>query len=200
MHAQRWSMHATTACAWRARLVAGRTTRVRTARVPNRVRRAVYEWSPARDDRDASSVTTSRGDRRTHLDSPLGTSVRMVEKHYGTLIDGARGDRVSPRRSRRGAPQGDRAPATRRRESDHREGVVRVTPDPPRPGLRARHGSGASGARGAVRDDCDGQGREPDAPAALGEASPDRVYGMVGQLAGCGWSIRIPVFGVPAGR
>jgi len=45
-----------------------------------------------------------------------------------------------------------------------------------------------------------GQGREPDAPAALGEASPDRVYGMVGQLAGCGWSIRIPVFGVPAGR
>ena len=149
MHAQRWSMHATTACAWRARLVAGRTTRVRTARVPNRVRRAVYEWSPARDDRDASSVTTSRGDRRTHLDSPLGTSVRMVEKHYGTLIDGARGDRVSPRRSRRGAPQGDRAPATRRRESDHREGVVRVTPDPPRPGLRARDGSGASGALAA---------------------------------------------------
>ena len=45
-----------------------------------------------------------------------------------------------------------------------------------------------------------GQGREQDAPAALGEASPERVYGMVGQLAGCGWSIRIPVFGVPAGR
>ena len=90
-----------------------------------------------------------RGDRRTNLDSSLGTSVRMIEKHYGTLIDGARGDRVSPRRSRRGAPQGDRAPATRRRESDHREGVVRVTPDPPRPGLRARDGSGASGALAA---------------------------------------------------
>jgi hypothetical protein len=55
----------------------------------------VYEWSPARDDRDASSVTTSRGDRRTHLDSSLGTSVRMIEKHYATLIDGARAGIVS---------------------------------------------------------------------------------------------------------
>jgi len=195
-------MHATTACAWRARLVAGRTTRVRTARVPNRVRRAVYEWSPARDDRDASSVTTSRGDRRTHLDSSLGTSVRMIEKHYGTLIGRrARGDRVSPRRSRRGAPQGDRAPATRRRESDHREGVGPGNPRPAASGVTSPGRVGSLGcAGGAVLDDCDGQGREPDAPAALGEASPDRVYGMVGQLAGCGWSIRIPVFGVPAGR
>ena len=58
-----------------------------------------------------------------------------------------------------------------------------------------------SGARRAQSStNAIGQGREPDAPAALGEASPDRVYGMVGQLAGCGWSIRIPVFGVPAGR
>ena len=57
------------------------------------------------------------------------------------------------------------------------------------------------GARGAQSStNAIGQGREPDAPAALGEASPDRVYGMVGQLAGCGWSMRIPVFGVPAGR
>ena len=96
MHAQRWSMHATTACAWRARLVAGRTTRLRTARVPKPCPTCnVYEWSPARDDRDASSVTTSRGDRRTHLDSSLGTSVRMIENYYRTLIDGARGGIVS---------------------------------------------------------------------------------------------------------
>src|SRR4029079_11247293 len=55
-------------------------------------------------------------------------------------------------------------------------------------------------ARGAVLDECDWPGPRARCSAALGEASPDRVYGMVGQLAGCGWSIRIPVFGVPAGR
>jgi len=103
---------------------------------------------------------------------------------------------LSTRRSARRPRAGDQAP----RERSSRGGGP-GNPRPPASGVTSPERVGSLGcARGAVLDDCDGQGREPDAPAALGEASPDRVYGMVGQLAGCGWSIRIPVFGVPAGR
>ena len=43
-----------------------------------------------------------------------------------------------------------------------------------------------------------GRGEFPPGPGQVRDV--ETAYGIVGQLAGCGWSMRIPVFGVPAGR